>query len=146
MSHQPPADIVSFAKAAKAEYKVPTSVSLAQWIIESGWGVHSPGNNPFGMKPRRGMNDPFQNLNTTEFVKGKYIEVPQPFRVFPTVKEAFEAHAQLLATAPVYAAAMAALPDTNKFVTLMAAHYATDPLYASKIFAMIKSQGLNGYD
>jgi flagellum-specific peptidoglycan hydrolase FlgJ len=143
---QPPANIVAAAKAAQEKWKVPCSVQLAQWIIESGWGVHSPGNNPFGMKPRSGKNDPCQMLMTTEFVHGKPTHVAQPFRRFATIADAFMAHGELLATAHVYAYAMQGLPNIDTFINRMAPRYATDPLYASKIKAMIKSQGLSQYD
>lgn len=154
MLHPISPDVSSAAQASMRKYRVPASVSLAQWIVESGWGVHSPGNNPFGMKPRHGMNDPSQELMTTEVIKGKVIHELQPFRVFPSIGAAFDAHAILLSTAPVYAPAMKVLPlnacptqDTiDKFIDLMAGHYATDPLYASKLKAMISSQNLQRFD
>lgn len=144
---QIPADIAAAAKSSQRKWGVPASVSLAQWRIESGNGTHSPGNNPFGMKPRKGMNDAQQMLMTTEWSKARgYYKAPQPFRVFPSVAAAFDAHAELLATAPVYASAMAALPDRDEYIDRLAAHYATDPLYASKIKSMIRHSGLARYD
>ncbi len=138
----PPADVIAAAQAAERKWRIPASVSLAQWAIESGWGAHSPGSNPFGMKPRKGKNDPQQMLMTTEWSKAKgYYKVPQPFRVFPSISAAFDAHAELLATAPVYAPAMAHLPDVHAFVATLAAHYATDPLYAHKIEAVMGGSG-----
>lgn len=133
-----PPDVASAAQAAERKWKIPGSVSLAQWAIESGWGAHSPGNNPFGMKPRAGKNDPQQMLMTTEWSKDRgYYKVPQPFRVFASIAAAFDAHAELLATAPIYAAARALLPKVKAFVEALAPHYATDPLYASKIEAVM---------
>jgi flagellum-specific peptidoglycan hydrolase FlgJ len=99
------------------------------------------------MKPRKGKNDPQQLLWTTEWSKAKgYYKVQQPFRVFPSIPLAFDAHAQLIAEAPVYAQAMAALPDRVKFIDLMAAHYAGDPLYANKLKAMIEANHLDRFD
>lgn len=146
MARQPPASICVFAQNAMKQTRVPASSQLAQWIEESGWGAHSPGNNPFGMKPRKGMNDPYQNLMTTEYINKKPVKVSQPFRVFPSLQAAFIAHAQLISTAPVYAPAMRALPDLQKFVTLMGAKYATAPNYATALMALIKGQGLERYD
>lgn len=142
--------VVMASRTSDKKWHVPGIVSACQWAIESGWGVHCPGGNPFGMKPRKGRNDPQQLLMTTEFTKGAippggvqiagmpkgYYRIPQPFRTFPDLPTAFDAHAELIATAPVYAPAMAALPDLDHFIDLMAAHYATDPLYASKLKAM----------
>jgi flagellum-specific peptidoglycan hydrolase FlgJ len=106
-----PQDVITAARDGLFKFSVPASVSIAQWAVESEWGKHSPGNNPFGMKPRKGRNDPQQMLMTTEFIKGKKVRIPQPFREFSSIVEAFDAHAELIATAPVYAPAMAALPD-----------------------------------
>jgi flagellar protein FlgJ len=145
---QPSPAIAVCAQAAQRKWKVPASVQCAQYGVESGWGAHAPGNNPFGMKPRKGMNDPQQLLWTTEWnpKTKKYEKVQQPFRTFPSIALAFDAHAQLIATAPVYAQAMAALPDVNRFIDLMSAHYATDPLYASKIKSIIASNNLHKLD
>ncbi len=141
-----PSDIIAAARAGMGHWHVPASVSLAQWIVESGSGAHSPGNNPFGMKPREGRNDPCQWLATTEFRNGAYRPCKQPFRTFPTIADAFDAHAKLIATAPVYAAAMAALPNVDRFVTRLSAHYATDPLYAHKLLTLISAHKLTEYD
>jgi flagellum-specific peptidoglycan hydrolase FlgJ len=66
--------------------------------------------------------------------------------VFPSVAAAFDAHAELIATAPVYSQAMAALPDVNAFIDRMAAHYATDPTYSNKLKSMIATNNLSQYD
>jgi len=139
-----PDDIVVAAKGAQAKYKVPASVSIAQWILESGWGAHSPGNNCFGIKRLPGYN--IQTLMTTEFYGGAYHKVPQVFAAFPSIAAAFEVHAKLLAQSHTYAPAMAALPDLGAFVQRMAAHYATDPAYGMKILNLIKSNNLSKYD
>ena len=133
-----PADIIAAARASQAKWGIPASVSLAQWAVESGWGKHSPGNNPFGMKPRAGRNDPQQMLMTREWSKarGNYY-LPQPFRVFASIADAFEAHAELLATAKVYAKARAKLPDIGAFVDALTGVYATDPKYGQTLRAVM---------
>lgn len=142
-----PTNIIAAGIKSMLETKVPASVSIAQWALESGWGVHSPGNNPFGMKPRAGKNDPFQMLMTTEYSRSRgYYKVPQPFRKFDTIADAFDAHTLLLSTTSVYNNAFAALPDVNEFIDKMSLHYATDPLYGNKIKATIKSHNLTQYD
>jgi flagellum-specific peptidoglycan hydrolase FlgJ len=143
-----PPEAVLAAKAAMKKWRVPASVQLAQWKLESGNGAHSPGNNPFGMKPRKGMGDPCQMLATTEWsaLRRRFVPCQQPFRTFPTIAAAFDAHAELLATAKAYAPAMAALPSRDAFIDRMAARYATDPAYAAKLKAIISSAGLALYD
>lgn len=142
-----PPEVIAGAVAACRKWRVPASTQAAQWSIESGNGAHSPGCNPFGMKPRAGMSDPQQMLWTTEWSKARgYYRVQQPFRVFPTIAAAFDAHAELIATAKVYAPAMAALPDVGTFIDRMAARYATDPLYARKLTATIAARGFAQLD
>ncbi len=143
-----PPEIIAGALAAQKKWREPASVQVAQWKIESGNGAHSPGCNPFGMKPRAGKDDPCQSLATLEWSARlrKMVPCQQPFRVFPTIAAAFDAHAELIATAKVYAPAMAALPDVDRFIDLMAARYATDPLYASKLKAVIRAGGLGVLD
>lgn len=140
---QPPVEVIQAAKASEKKTGVPAVVSMAQWILESGWGAHSPGNNPFGMKVRAGMNDPYTSLPTREVVNGKSVTMIQKFRKFDSLEDAFEAHALLISTAPVYKEAMAALPDVDRFISLMAKRYATAPDYATQIKGLIKSQALS---
>ncbi len=146
MARQPPADIVKAAQVSARKFGIPASVQLAQWILESGWGKHSPGNNPFGMKVRVGKNDPFLSLTTSEVIKGKTVTIVDKFRKFATIDDAFLAHAELLSTAPVYAPAFKALPNRDKFIDLMGSKYATAPNYAQTVKGLIKSQGLDKYD
>ena len=147
------------ARAAMMKWRVPASVQIAQSGLESGWGIHAPGNSLGGMKPRAGKNDPCQMLATTEWdaAKQKLVPCQQPFRTFPTIAAYFDAHAELLATARVYADAMRALPNLDKFIDglmpvrdatgkLIEAGYATDPLYAAKLKALIRQDGLVQYD
>lgn len=136
---------IAAAKAAQVATRVPASVSLAQFGLESGWGKHMPAgsNNPFGIKAFHGGG---VSAATTEVIGGKVIHEDQPFAVYPDLKTAFLAHARLLSHVRVYAPAMAVLPDVAKFVALMAPHYATDPGYAMKIMGIIHSGNLTQYD
>lgn len=139
-------DVIAAAKAAQAATRVPASVSIGQYALESGWGKHMPpgSNNPFGVK---GFHDPDPVwAETTEVIGGVAKRVSQPFRRYASIAEAFLEHAQLLANAPVYAAAMAALPDLTAFVRAMAVHYATDPQYGQKLLGLIHIDGLEQYD
>jgi len=139
-----PIEVVRAAQLAQAHYQVPASVSIAQWAIESAWGSHSPGNNCFGIKAIDGYGT--QTFMTHEVIRGVREEVPQKFCRFDTLDEAFTVHAKLLSESLTYKAAMLALPDREKFIKLMAPHYATDPLYATKLTGIIASNGLAKYD
>lgn len=139
-----PNDIVDAARAAQEKWHVPASVSIAQWALESGWGAHSPGNNCFGIKAMSGYKT--QTLATHEVVHGHTVATTASFAKFDDIAQAFEVHAKLIASAPVYRDAMSALPNLAKFVQLMSAHYATDPLYSRKIMSIINAHDLDQYD
>lgn len=136
--------VIAAAQAAAKKWGVPASISLAQWALESGWGAHAPGNNCFGIKALPGYD--VQEFPTHEVIKGHLVPCVQHFAKFADLAQAFACHAKLIATAPVYAGAMRALPNMDRFITLMAAHYATDPQYAAKVLAVIKSANLTQYD
>ena len=139
-------DIVAAAQAAQRATGVPASVSIGQFALESGWGAHMPPGsfNPFGIKAAKGQ--PSVLVATHEFVAGRFVVVNAGFRKFASLAEAFAAHAELLAAAPVYAFAMTALPNVSLFVGRMAAHYATDPNYAKDLMGVITADQLTRFD
>lgn len=148
-----PQSVVSAAQKSEAKWKIPASVQIAQYALESGWGAHDLGCfNYFGMKAPCDASGtptvPFVMENTREVDKhGNSYHVNAPFRKFTTPDEAFDLHAKLLATAQVYAAARSCLPNVHSFVNTMATKYATDPHYAALIWEIITgSHNLRQYD
>ena len=129
----PPPEIIAAACEAQRKWKIPASISLAQWALESGWGRHMPpgSNNPFGMKARPG--DPFVTVRTREQDRdGHDYFIEAAFRKFGSIAEAFDAHGALL-NKPVYARARAALPDPDRFADALTGVYATDPNYGTTL-------------
>jgi len=142
---QPTAAAIAAARAAMAKWKIPASIQLAQWALESGWGKHmSAPFNYFGMKALPGQ--PSQTVPTREFYKGQWITVQAAFRSFANDADAFDAHAKLLATAQVYAKARAALPDPFAFANALTGVYATDPKYGQLLGSIIQGSNLTQYD
>src|SRR5258708_16164896 len=47
-----PPELIEAAKASQRHWRVPASITLAQWIVESAWGAAMPpdSNNPFAIK------------------------------------------------------------------------------------------------
>jgi flagellum-specific peptidoglycan hydrolase FlgJ len=137
---------VTAAQAAMATWKIPASVTLAQYGQESGWGLHMPPGsfNPFGIKALEG--EPTVLAPTREFIAGRWVTQLQPFAKFASFTEAFEAHAKLLATHDAYAPARAKLPDPLAFAQALTGVYATDPLYGAKLVEIIRSEGLERFD
>jgi len=142
---QPTPDAISAARAAQAKWKIPASIQLAQWALESGWGKYtSAPHNYFGMKALPGQ--PCVTVPTKECYKGNWVTVQAAFRSFANDSEAFDAHAKLLATAGVYAPARAELPDVFAFADALTGRYATDPRYGALLGSIIRGSNLQQYD
>lgn len=143
---RPSPEVVDAARASAKQYGIPASVTLAQWALESAWGKRMPpgSNNPFGIKALAGQ--PYVVVPTHEVVKGQRILVSAAFRKFDSLADAFEAHAKLLATAPVYAHARAMLPDPYRFADALTGTYATDPHYGDELGAIIRGDDFERYD
>lgn len=145
-----PKNIVNIALNAQAAYEyaatIPVSIILAQWAIESGFGKHLPGNsnNPFGIKARNG--EPFVEAMTHEFINGCSRKMMQRFRKFDSLQEAFDAHAELLATGKMYAQARKSLPDAEKFAHALTGVYATDPNYGMVLVDTMRRYNLFAFD
>lgn len=118
---------------------IPAEVMMAQYGLESGWGKHMPqgSNNPFGIKARPG--EPYVTAMTKEFIGGKMVDMPQNFRKFGSLEEAFVAHGELM-QGKRYAGVRAAKTPQEIASALGSSGYATDPAYGSKILATMQSQ------
>ncbi|MEO8334732.1 MAG: glucosaminidase domain-containing protein [bacterium] len=124
-----------------------TPVTVAQFLLESNWGRSGMGdaNNFFGIKARAG--EPFVMKDTTEFVNGKPVKVQQPFRRYASMADCFADHARLICNRmsngkKIYAKALETPDDPIAFANSLTGIYATDPLYGSKLVAIMKDRGL----
>ncbi|MBI1170222.1 hypothetical protein GC209_02380 [bacterium] len=140
------AAIIEGAQASERLWLVPTSVTLAQFILESGGGAHMPpgSNNPFGIKARAG--EPFVDAMTWEVVNGAKVRGSARFRKFTSFAEAFSQHGRLLATAAPYRAVMALRNDPMAFARALTGIYATDPSYGTKLTQLMTKYALTSYD
>jgi flagellum-specific peptidoglycan hydrolase FlgJ len=147
-AHVPPADIIAAAQQSERDTGVPTSVTLAQWALESGWGKKNSGdNNPFGIKARPG--EPGKDVATHERVGSKLVPKMQRFRNYGSLDEAFTAHANLLAKH--YPISMAHKDDPNAFADGLQAdphhQYAnTTGDYAGTLKSIMRSNNFYQYD
>lgn len=144
----PPPEVIAAAQETERETGVPTSATLGQWALESGFGKHTPGNNPFGIKARAG--EPYQLLWTHEKAKNGsgLVKVQQKFRKFDSLNDAFRARGELLSKH--YPIAMAHKDDPDAFVAGLQADphhsYATDPHYVSLVTGAMKRNNFYQYD
>lgn len=141
-----PIDVILAAQATQRLYGIPTSVTLAQWALESAYGKRMPAgsNNPFGIKARTG--EPSVMALTKEVIHGRTVSVRASFRAFPTLDDAFIRHATLLATGDRYKTARLFMSDPNRFADALTGVYATDPNYGTLLKSIMRSNDLYRFD
>lgn len=141
------------AQANQREYRIPASVTIAQAILESGWGrseLANAGNNFFGIKCY-GLG-PFAtgclSYTTDECdSRGRCGQTVARFRAYSSALDSFRDHARLLATRSRYAQAFRHTNNANEFIRAVhQAGYATSPSYTETVQRIMKKYDLYRYD
>lgn len=143
---------VTDAKAATAGTGVLASITVAQAILESGWGqsalASAPYHNLFGIKRGTGWQGTIVNMKTSEYVNGKWVTVLAPFRSYNSQMASFQDHTTFLLSNSRYAAN--GVINAKNYVAmangLQAAGYATAPTYASTLINLVKRYNLQALD
>ena len=137
------------------EYGVPPSVTIAQAILESGWGrsgLAAVDKNYFGIKCFNGVYGKLANgchvYKTTECTKaGSCFATTATFRTYASMANSFRDHGNFLRVNSRYKPAFAYTKSSNKFIwAVWKAGYATDPNYYTKITGIMASNKLYQYD
>ncbi len=139
------------AEAAARALGLPPRFVLGHAALESGWGRYEirhpdgrPSHNLFGIKAGAGWKGETVEVVTTEYVDGRAERRRERFRAYSSYAEAFADYARLLAASPRYAPVLAHGGDADAFARALAqAGYATDPLYARKLSAVLRSPVLS---
>ena len=143
------------AQRGQREYGVPASVTIAQAILESGWGRSSlsvTDSNYFGIKCQNGKYGSLAKgchvYNTSECDKaGKCFATTASFRIYANMANSFRDHGNFLRVNSRYKPAFAYTKDPNKFIwQVWKAGYATDPNYYTKITTLMAANKLYAYD
>ena len=135
------------AQTAGRTLGVAPEVLLAQAALETGWGKNlvrdaQGGNthNLFNIKADAGWSGARASTQTLEFQGGQWTSQPAAFRAYDSYAQSFNDYVALLRDNPRYAPALKAAPNPAAFVNaLQQAGYATDPAYASKVQAIMRS-------
>jgi flagellum-specific peptidoglycan hydrolase FlgJ len=145
--------VVSAAQASARTFGVPASVTLAQWIFESSWGISHlslVADNCFGIKASQGPPPgacAYVECPTAEYENGKRIMVTARFRKYPSAIASFDDHAFLLAKSARYQRAMQCASDPTAFAkALQSCGYSTNPNYAAQLIQAIRDYNLTQYD
>jgi peptidoglycan hydrolase FlgJ len=139
--------IMPHAQAAAKKLGIPAKVLVAQSALETGWGKHLPVNangqasyNFFGIKADSAWHGEKQSVNTLEFEGGAMVQRKAAFRAYDSVSASFNDFVQFLQENPRYSQALADKSDPERFArALQKAGYATDPQYADKLIAIMRS-------
>ena len=135
------------AIAGWKEYGVLPSVTVAQAILESGWGqssLASQYHNLFGIKGS--YYGQSVNLNTNEYYGGRYVNIVDGFRAYPNNSASVEDHGNFLYSNSRY---HNLLGDTNYVSVANKLHadgYATAPNYASALINLVRTYNLTQLD
>jgi hypothetical protein len=151
-----PAYIAAVAPLARTWARssgIPASVTIAQAILESGWGrsaLSRDGNSQFGIKCFGGPGAVAvgcRSYHSSECVNGKCFPTTASFRMYRTMADSFQDHDRFLRLNSRYALALQARGNPDLFaVRLQQAGYATDPGYAAKLTGIIHGYHLEQFD
>ncbi len=147
------------ALESEANFEIPACVTIAQAILESGWGksqlfiryknpfgikyAHSQGRNPLPYADSAGGQvgnsaDGKVTLPTTEYAGGILQHEGQAFAIFGSLEQAFNRHAILLSLNR-YRPALVVRDSWRSFAKMVqVCGYSTDPNYADKLAELVE--------
>lgn len=140
------------AKNATAGTGIRASVTVAQAIIESGWGssalASAPYNNLFGIKVSAGWYGGQVMMRTGEYINGRYVAVNAAFRSYASQEASFRDHTNFLLQNGRYAANGVVNSGSYQAMAngLQAAGYATAPNYAATLISVVQRYNLSVLD
>lgn len=129
------------------KYRILPSVSIAQAIVESGWGksqLATIGNNLFGIKGR--YQNQYVLMPTQEYVNGQYITINAEFRKYPSWSTSIEDHGNFLNINSRYSNILGVRDYRKVTQGLQDDGYATSPTYAANLNNIIEENSLTRYD
>ena len=130
---------------------VPASITLAQGMLESGFGTSElaqRANNHFGIKCHKGWTGDTYSHESSETLNGKTKPILSCFRSYGDVLESFKDHSDFLASRSNYSFLFQSNTKDYKSWAkgLSKAGYATDPNYAKKLITTIEMYNLSEFD
>lgn len=148
---------VSAAQASQKLTGIPASITIAQAILESGWGQSAlarQANNFFGIKATAHL-DPskYAAFETSEFVDGRKTSIVAKFARYASPADSFAAHARLIADSWRYKSAMSYCAKPELFAhALQQCGYSTledaegNHIYAQRLMELVNEFDLTQYD
>lgn len=140
------------ARSATAGTGVRASITVAQAIIESGWGssalAQAPYNNLFGIKSGSAWYGNQVMMRTGEYINGQYATVNASFRAYASQESSFRDHTNFLLQNGRYASNGVINSSSYQSMAygLQQAGYATDPNYANTLISAVQRYNLSALD
>lgn len=139
-------EIKDGAVDAYNKYGVLPSLTLAQAILETGWGKSRIGNNIFGIKAGSNWTGKTQNCLTGEQnADGSRYQIYADFRDYDSVSDSITDHAELL-TNDRYKPVIAATNYKDACVAVRECGYATSLDYSKNLISLVEQYGLDQWD
>jgi len=144
------ARVGALASADMKQSGVLASLTVAQAILESGWGESKltvNANALFGIKADARWSGKTYAIATKECYDGvNFVTVNARFRAYNSWEESITDHSAFLLANPRYAAVVGERDYRKACAAIQKAGYATDPGYAAKLIKLIETYGLTAYD
>ena len=129
------------------ENRLPPSVTLAQAVLESGWGrsgLATQHKNLFGLKS--GAHSDGVILSSWEGGGATRTRHKSRFRAYDDWSESLAHHNLLISTDRRYQEARAAWMNWEAFIDELAPVYATDPEYVTRVSQIVERYDLDAWD
>lgn len=129
------------------KYGVLPSVTVAQAILESGWGqsaLSTQAHNLFGIKGS--YNGQYVTMQTREVYNGQSYYIYDNFRKYANNSESVEDHGNFLYSNSRYANLLGDQSYASVARKLQSDGYATDPSYASSLIKLVEMYNLTHLD
>lgn len=145
--------IVRVGKLAAADMlksRILASLTIAQAILESGWGKSGltvKANALFGIKAGKSWKGKVYSAKTQECYDGvNYTTITDTFRGYDSWEDSVCDHSALLTGLARYKAVVGETDYKKACTAIRAAGYATDPSYTGKLINIIETYRLTEYD
>jgi Muramidase (flagellum-specific) len=136
------------AMRGQREYGILASLTIAQAILESGWGKSQlavKANNLFGIKAFSNWKGKRITMATTEWYDGQKQVVNAEFRAYDSFNDSIEDHNKLLLNTS-YEAVRKCKDYKAASSEIYKCGYATDPKYTEKLISIIEEYKLYEFD
>lgn len=143
--------VAGSARQTFLNYHIFPSITIAQAILESGWGQKVPQDpvtgrssyNLFGIKGTGPAGS--VTITSKEVENGQTVSRQSTFKAYYSYQQSIDDHAQFLLK-PTYKNVLTASTPQEAAQALSKAGYATDPQYADKLIRLIQTYNLTAYD